>query len=399
MRDVRVIVPIGAAHLTSHFLQLTLPPLFPHIRTAFDVPYAALGLVLSVFYAASGIGQAVSGFLVDRLGARRVLLAGMALFAGAVAALGLAPTYAVLLPIALAAGAGNSVFHPADYAILTASVSPGRLARAYGVHGILGNAGWILGPLLVVSVTGLAGWRAALLTAGGLSLAATGALALATRPLAAHRELRGQPAGQPLAADLRLLLSPPILAAFAYFMLLSTAFVGIQTFSVAAMAALYATPLPLATGALTAFFFGNAAGILAGGVLADRVGRHDLVVATGLLLAAALTALVGSGRLPLLLLTLAMGLVGFWLGLTSPSRDMLVRAVTPRGASGKVFGFVYSGLDLGSLLAPPVYGWLLDRHEPRAMFALAAALMLLTIATVAALRRQARPAPLGVAAD
>ena len=392
MSDVRIIALIGAGHLVSHFLQLTLPPLFPHVKAAFDVPYVALGLVMSVFYAASGVGQTVSGFLVDRFGARRILLAGMALFAAAIAALGLVPTFWVMLPVALLAGAGNSVFHPADYAIFNASVSAGRLARAYSVHGILGNLGWVLAPLVVMTVAGVGGWRMALLVAGSLALAATLLIAAQTRPLAGHRELAGRPTGQALAADIRVLLSPPILVAFAYFALLATSLIGIQTFSVTAMVAIYEAPIALAAGALTAFLLGNAAGILAGGFLADRTRRHDVVAGTGMLLAAVLTLVVASAAIPLIALAVVMGLAGVCLGVTSPSRDMLVRAATPRGASGKVFGFVYSGLDLGSLVAPLGYGWLLDRGEPRAMFVLVAALMLVTIVTVVQVRRHGVPA-------
>src|SRR5216684_1790800 len=161
MNDVRIIALIGAGHMVSHFLQLTLPPLFPLLKSEFDVSWVALGLVSSVFYCASGVMQTVSGFFVDRLGARRVLLTGMTLFAGAIAAAGLAPSYWMLLPAAAAAGAGNSVFHPADYSMLNATVSPRRIARAYSVHGISGNIGWVLAPALVMPVTYLAGWRVA----------------------------------------------------------------------------------------------------------------------------------------------------------------------------------------------------------------------------------------------
>jgi len=396
MSDARIITVIGVAHLTSHFLQLALPPLFPVLREAFDVPYVALGLVMSVFFGASGIGQAVSGFLVDRLGARRVLLAGMTLLAGATVAFGLVPAFWLLLPVALVAGLGNSVFHPADYAIFNASVSSPRVARAYSVHGILGTLGWVVAPVVVITVEQAAGWRAALVAAGGLGLAAALVVAWHTRPLAVHHDLRGRPAVQPLAADVRVLLSPPILAAFAYFTLLATALIGIQTFGVAAMVALYDAPIALANGALTGFYVGNAGGILAGGVLADRTRRHDVVAGTGLLLAAALTVVVGSGGLAATLLGAVMALAGFCLGVTSPSRDMLVRAATPRGASGKVFGFVYSGLDLGSLVSPVAYGWLLDRGEPRAMFVVVAALLLVTIVTVFQVRRHTLPAAVRV---
>jgi FSR family fosmidomycin resistance protein-like MFS transporter len=392
MTDLRIITLVGGAHLVSHFLQLALPPLFPLLRTALDVPYVALGLLMTVFYAASGVGQTVSGFLVDRHGARRVLLLGMCLVAGATALLGLAPAYWAMLPIAALGGLGNSVFHPADYAIFNAAVSPRRLARAYSVHSICGNLGWVIAPVVVVGVSGALGWRAALLVAGGLGLVGALVLAVRSRGLPDHRALAGRPHARPLAHDVRLLLSTPILVAFAYFALLATALIGIQTFGVTALVAIYETPLAVATGALTAFLLGNAGGILAGGVLADHTRRHDVVAGTGMLAAAALTLVVASALPPPALLAGVMALAGFALGVTSPSRDMLVRSATPTGASGKVFGFVYSGLDVGSLVAPLVYGWLLDRGEPRAMFAVVAAFMLVTIVTVVQVRRHAVPA-------
>jgi MFS family permease len=398
--DVRVIALIGSGHTVSHFLQLTLPPLFPLLREELGVSWVALGVISSVFYAVSGLAQPIAGFCVDRLGARRVLLSGMALFGAAIAVTGLAPTYHALLPIAALAGLGNSVFHPADYSILNATVSGRRIARAYSLHQISGNLGWVLAPLLVGSVTHVAGWRIALLTAGGLALLATLLIALQTRGLGAPMATAPRAHGAGLRADLRLLMAVPILMAFGYFVLLTASTSGIQTFAVPALGAIYHAPLVLATGALTVYLFGNASGVLTGGFLADRATRHDLVAATGVLSAATLMIVLASGALPLAAVSVVMALTGFSMGVTAPSRDMLVRAATARGSSGKVFGFVYSGLDVGSLIAPPVYGWLLDREEPRAMFAVVAIVMLVMIATVVQVRRRvARPQPVPAGGD
>jgi MFS transporter, FSR family, fosmidomycin resistance protein len=398
--DVRVIALIGSGHTVSHFLQLTLPPLFPLLRDELGVSWVALGVISSVFYAVSGLAQPVAGFCVDRLGARRVLLSGMALFGAAIALTGLAPTYHALLPIAALAGLGNSVFHPADYSILNATVSGRRIARAYSLHQISGNLGWVLAPLLVGSLTHVAGWRVALMTAGGLALLATLLIAVQTRGLGAPLPPAPRAHGAGLRADLRLLMAVPILMAFGYFVLLTASTSGIQTFAVPALGAIYQAPLVLATGALTVYLFGNASGVLTGGFLADRATRHDLVAATGVLSAATLMVVLASGALPLGAVTVVMALTGFSMGVTAPSRDMLVRAATPRGSSGKVFGFVYSGLDVGSLIAPPAYGWLLDRDEPRAMFAVVALVMLVMIATVVQVRRRvARPQPAPAGGD
>jgi MFS family permease len=391
MGDFRVIGLIGAGHMISHFLQLALPPLFPVLRDELDVSWAGLGIVSAVFYGVSGVAQTVAGFVVDRLGARRVLLAGMSLMAVAVALGGLVSSYWMLLGIAALAGLGNSVFHPADYSMLNSAVSARRIARAYSIHSLSGNAGWVLAPIVVGTVAHVAGWRVALLAAGALALLGTIVLASQTRGLggAAPPMPAAKRAG--VVADVRVLLAVPILMAFGYFALLTGSTMGIQTFAVPALGLIYQAPLALATGALTVYLLGNATGILTGGFLADRVRRHDLVAAAGVTCAAALMLALASGRLPLSAIGGAMAATGFSMGVTAPSRDMVVRAATPRGSSGKVFGFVYSGLDLGSLLAPPIYGWLLDRGQPRVMFVAIAAVMVVMILTVVEVRRRVVP--------
>jgi FSR family fosmidomycin resistance protein-like MFS transporter len=389
--DARVIGLIAAAHFFSHFFQLTLPPLFPLLKEVWGVPYVALGLAMSVFYGASGIGQTVSGFLVDRVGAHRVLLGGMALFSASVALAGLVPTYWLLLPVALLAGLGNSVFHPADYSILNASVDPRRIGRGYSVHAISGSFGWAVAPTVVVGLTAHFGWRVALVAVGAAGLAVAGGLATQLPALVGGR--RAERARSTTGREVRLLLSAPILSAFAYFAFIATALIGVQTFGVTTLMRIYDTPLGLATGALTAFLVGGGSGILAGGLLADRTRRHDIVAVAGLVTAAGFMLLLATGALAPAVLPVLLGLAGFCHGATGPSRDMLVRAATPPGASGKVFGFVYSGLDLGSCLTPLAFGWLLDHGDPRMLFVAVAILMLCTIATVVQVRRVTQPAP------
>jgi MFS transporter, FSR family, fosmidomycin resistance protein len=394
-RDVRTIGLVSSAHFLSHFFQLALPPLFPLLKTAFGVPYVAFGLVMSVFYTSSGIGQTVSGFLVDRFGARRVLLTGLSLLAASVGLAGFGVSYWMLLPLAVLGGLGNSVFHPADYSIFNGTVAPRRLGRAYSVHGVCGSLGWTAAPVVVVGLSGLIGWRGALIAVGCFGLAValfllsqgdalTGRRAEPARAARAEVDLRG---------DVRVLLVPPVLMTFAYFVLLSISLVGVQTFAVPTLIQIYDAPLALATGALTAFLLGGAGGTLTGGFLADHTRRHDLVAATGMSIGALLTVVVASGASATEIVPMLMALTGFSLGVTSPSRDMLVRAATPPGASGKVYGFVYSGLDVGSTLTPLAFGWLLDRGEPRAVFLLSAVFMVFTIATVVQVRRHAVPAP------
>ena len=391
--DVRVIGLIASAHFFSHFFQLTLPPLFPLLKEVWGVPYVALGLAMSVFYGASGVGQPLSGFLVDRVGAHRVLLGGMALFSASIALAGLVPAYWLLLPVAFLAGLGNSVFHPADYSILNASVDPRRIGRGYSVHAISGNLGWAVAPSVVVGLTAHFGWRVALVTVGAAGLAVVSVLAIQLRAFA------GGPATERARSstgrEVRLLLTAPILSAFAYFALIATALIGLQTFGVTTLMRIYDTPLALATGALTAFLVGGASGILAGGLLADRTRRHDVVAVAGLVTAAGFMMLLATGAVAPALLPVILGVTGFCHGATGPSRDMLVRSATPPGASGKVFGFVYSGLDLGSCLTPLAFGWLLDHGDPRLLLVAVGLLMLCTIATVVQVRRTARVATAG----
>ncbi|MCI0546575.1 MAG: MFS transporter [Candidatus Rokubacteria bacterium] len=398
--DAHVIGLVGSAHFVSHFFQLVLPPLFPVLRAELGVSYVALGAMMTVFFAASGIAQTVAGFLVDRFGAPRVLVSGIALLAAAMLLAGLAPSFSVLVVAAGIAGLGNSVFHPADYAIFNAALQPSRLGRAYSVHGVCGSLGWATAPAVVITLTTLFGWRRALVTIGGLGVVA--ALALATQRGALSSERRPdprvaaghrvEPVGETdLGSQIRLLFVRPIMIAFAYFALLATSLIGLQTFSVTALVKIYEAPVTLATGALTMFLLGSSGGVLAGGFLADRTRRHDVVASGGLLAAATLALVIGSGVLGLGLLAPMMAVTGFCLGVTSPSRDMLVRAAAPPGASGRVYGFVYSGLDLGSCLTPLFFGWILDQNEPRLVFVLSACLMVATIFTVVQVRRSAAP--------
>lgn len=397
-RDARIIALIGAAHSVSHFLQLALPPLFPLLKDELDASYAALGLVMSVFFGASGIGQTVSGFLVDRVGPKPVLVGGLLLFGGATALTGLVTSYWMLLPAALLAGLGNSVFHPSDYTAFNTLIDRRRLGRAFSVHSISGNLGWAIAPAFVGAITAAASWRVALVAAGST------AIAMALVPVLFDRDIghrvdadaagAATPAGIP--GGVRLLLAPPIVMAFAYFTLLAMAWVGLQTFGVPTIVALYGAPLGAAAGALTGFLLGNSAGTLGGGFVADRTTRHDVVAVVGMMVATVITIGMATASLPVSLLPLAMFVAGACLGLTGPSRDMLVRSATPRGASGRVYGFVYSGLDLGSSTTPLLFGWLLDHGEPRMVFLVTAALMVLTAMTVLQVRR--RTAPLEVRA-
>ena len=382
--DLRVIGLVSAAHGMSHFYQLVLPPIFPLLAAAFGVGYAELGLVTGLTYVASGLMQTPAGMLVDRLGAARLLTGGLGLLAAATLLVGLVPGFWWLAPLAIAAGLGNCVFHPADYAIMTALIGPNRLGRAYGVHSLLGNIGWVAAPASVLGLTALFGWRAALVMLGGAGLLFAVYLATQRAALGGVREPARPAVAAPAAGRYpapAILLSAPILMCFAYFTLLSIAQTGLQTFLPSAVPAAFGVSIAVANGMLTVFLLGASLGVLAGGIVADRWRRHAVVVAIGLGGSALCSLVFAVAVLPTTALLAFAGLAGLGLGAIAPARDMLVRGATPAGATGKVFGFVYSGLDLGGVIAAPLLGLLLDQHLPRAVFVVAAIALFAAIGT------------------
>jgi MFS family permease len=384
-RDVRIIGLVGSAHAFSHFFQLALPPLFPLLRADFDVSWTMLGLLVGVFYAASGVTQFTAGFVVDRAGARPVLLSGLALLASGTTLASLAPGAYWLFPIAALMGVGNGVFHPADFAILNANVAPRRLGYAYSTHGIGGNLGYALSPVVSFTIASAYGWRAALAVMGVMGLIALGVLASQRALLTSHKASDAH--AHSLRGSLQLFLQPAIALCFCYFVAQTMAAVGLQTFLPAALNAGLDVALVLATSAVTAYLLGGTAGIAAGGYLATRTVRHDRVAAAGLVTGAALLTLVGSGAVSAPMIIPVFVLVGIAIGATGPSRDLIVRNATPKGAAGRVYGFVYSGLDLGAMVGPVWFGLLLDHGLARQMFFVVGILFVVAVATVLQVRR------------
>ena len=385
--DARLIGVVGGAHFVSHFFQLALPPLFPLLRVDLDVSWALLGTLVGAFYGASAVTQFSAGFVVDRIGARPVLCGGVGLMAVGTLLASLAPSFAWLFPAALLTGIGNGVFHPADFAILNANVSARRLGHAYSTHGIGGNLGY---PMALVVSFGLevgVGWRQALVTMGVAGLVALAALWSQRGILTSQRSdphARAVPGG-----SAALLRQPSILLCFAFFCVLTTATVGLQTFLPTALHAAFDVPIGWATSAVSTYLLGGTAGILAGGFLAGRFARHDRVATAGLGTAALTVLSIALFAPPQVLLLPLLALVGFALGSTGPSRDLIVRNATPKGAAGRVYGFVYSGLDIGATLGPVLLGTLLDRGAARGAFVLIAVLLAAAIVTVTQVRRVA----------
>lgn len=378
--DLRIVGVIGVAHFTSHFFQLALPPLFPAIHDSLSLSYGQLGFLVSAFFTASAFGQVAAGFVVDRIGPQLVLPAGMALLAGSIGMIGIAPPYPLMLIFAVFAGLGNSVYHPADYSVLTARVSPNRLARAYSVHTISGTLGWAGATAAVPFLAQHFGWRNALLLVGIAGVGAAALLALDRADLRLpDAALVRRGAERSHVQALATFLSLPIVMAFLYFTLLAIALGGTQNFLPTMLPKVQNVSVEFATHALTAYLISNAAGSFAGGYLADLTKYHERIVGAGLVCAAVLMLVIAFVPISsLLLFPLAM-LTGMFVGLTIPSRDMLVRSATPPGATGKVFGFVYSGLDLGSLIVPVAIGFLLDRGLFHMPFVFISGALVLTI--------------------
>ena len=352
---------------------------------------------MTLYAAATGIFQVPMGMLVDRKGAFPLLLTGLTVLCLSIAGIGLTNSPWALGALAVLAGSANSVFHPANYAILGGAVNPSRLGRAFGVHTFAGHFGNALAPITIIFLAVTWGWRAALVTVGAMGLMVTGAILLSGNPgdgdtQVARRSERARDGGKNQESNsLKFLFSSPLLKLFLFFVLTAAASNGMQTFSVTALVMLFDTPLVTASAALTVFLFASSVGILAGGILADFTSRHDLVAALAFALTAAIIALVGSVALPAFLLMLLMGTAGLLQGVIRPARDMLVHAAAPEGATGKVFGFVTTGINVGGALMPLLLGWLVDRGAAEGVFWLIALVMVLALVTVLTTRQPTEP--------
>lgn len=393
--EIRTLLPVSIAHLVSHFHQLALPSLFPLLAAWLDVGFVELALALTVFNVVTGVVQTPMGHVVDRLGSRAVLVGGLALAALAFALLGSFASYPWLLAAAALLGVANSVYHPADYELLSRHIGELRIGRAFSAHTFSGFLGGALAPATMLGLATAFGIGPALVAAGLIGLLAAIPLLLlrpAPQPGPAHTDPALRPAHGAAAPGLTSVLTPAILMLTVFFTLLSLSTGGIQAFSVVALVSGYGVSFAAATVALTGFLLASALGVLAGGVIADRTRRHGEVAALGFGLTAALILLVGLVPMPPVALVPVMSLAGFTAGMIMPSRDMLVRAAAPPGAIGRTFGIVTTGFSVGGTVGPLLYGWLLDHSQPRMVFGAAVVFMLLTAALALTTGRERRRA-------
>ncbi len=385
-QDAQVIGLVGVAHGVSHFFHLILAPLFPWLKVAFSLSYAELGLLMTAFFVVSGVGQAAAGFVVDRIGARSVLFAGMALLGLSALALSMAQNYPMLLAGSMLAGLGNSVFHPADFTLLNQRVSTPRLGHAFSVHGISGNLGWAAAPVFLAGIAGLADWRTALVAAAFLPFAWLAVL-LVYRDLLQtdHRPpaVAGKAAGAAHQAGgiLDFIRLPQVWMCFAFFFITAMALGGIQSFSSAGLRELYGMSLALATTGYTAYMLASATGMVWGGFLAAKTTRHERTIALAFAGAGLMAMLLATAIVPAWMAVVLMGAIGFGAGLAGPSRDLLIRAAAPKNATGRVYGVVYSGLDIGLAAGPLLFGALMDAHHPAWVFMLIGVFQILAIVT------------------
>ena len=358
-QDAHVIGLVGIAHLVSHFSQLLLAPLFPWLKTEFNVSYAQLGFLMTVFFVVSCAVQAASGFVVDKIGPRPVMFAGLGLIGCAAFGYATSTSYWMLAGAAVIGGVGNGVFHPVNYTLLNRKVSSKRLGHAYSVHGITGSLGWALAPAMLVPLALAYSWRVALMAAGVLAFGVLAVVLINRDKLVLAAVVPAKDAAVQT-NSLAFLKIPAVWMCFTFFFWYAGVLSVIQTFAPEAARQLHEVPLGLVAMCLTIYMLGSASGMVVGGFLAADATRCERIVGLGFGVAALTALLLALANLPAWMVPVLFGLMGVASGVAGPSRDLLVKQSTPENASGRVYGVVYAGLDIGQALTPLLFGLLMD---------------------------------------
>lgn len=378
-QDATVIGLVGLAHASSHFSHLILPLMFPVFMQEFGLSYSQLGLLMTVFFVVSGTGQACAGFVVDRLGARPLLMMAMGIFVLTCVCASLVTGYAGLMAVAALAGLGNATFHPVDFTILNQRVSPPRLGYAFSAHGLTGNLGWAAAPVFMVGMSAAFGWRNAYLAAALLYVAILALLVLQRDKLSTQVSHHAHAAHAPAEHVLAFMRLPVVWWCFAFFLLSTMTMAVVQNFAVSILQAMHGVRFEDATLTLTGYMLTGAVGMFVGGFVAARSAHSDRVVAICMAVGALLFALCGTGWLGANATMVLLASSGFAIGIGGPSRDMMIKRATPKGATGRVYGLVYSGLDTGFAISPLVFGGWMDRGWYGATLLGAAGVLLLSV--------------------
>jgi len=392
VRDAKVISLISVVHFVSHLHAMLLPPIFVLVKASFGVGYTEIALALTGYNIVSALLQTPAGFLVDRIGPRIMLTGGLLIAATATAVIALVPGYWTFIAAYALLGVANTVYHPADYSILSSAIDGKRIGKAFSVHTFSGYMGFGAAPAFMIVCTGLWGWHGAYLAAALLALGAAVLLMAAghilpKRPSTPAPAVVKKTSAKDGKVGLDLLLSMPILRNLFFFLCLGMANGGIQTYAVVSQQVIHGTPASISNIALSGFLLMSAVGVLLGGVIADRTAHHERVAAIGFACTAVMSVMMGWVAMPGFLLILVMSAGGVLNGMIQPSRDMMVRAVTPPGSFGKVFGFVTTGLNLGGMVAPLAYGWMMDHGQPQMIYAVVTLFILLALVTAITRRK------------
>ena len=389
MRDAKVISIVAIAHFVSHVFIMLLPPIMLLVKDHFRVDYTDIALAITAYNVMSALLQTPAGFLVDRIGARIMLTLGLILSGVAICISAMLPGYWAFLVGYALLGVANTVYHPADYSILSATIDGKRIGKAFSIHTFAGYLGSGVTPAMVIAAVALWGWNGGFLCAAVLSFAA--AILLMVTGSVLPRVPRKTMAAAARTSDTKvgwdLLMSPPILRNLLFFFCLAMANGGIQTFAVVSLGALHGTPASVANIGLSGFLLFSALGVLVGGIIADRTPHHERVAAVGFACTSTMAALLGWVEMPAAILILVMSTGGLLNGIIQPSRDMMVRAVTPPGSFGKVFGFVTTGFNLGGMVAPLTFAWLMDHGQPRLIYVIVIVFILLALLTAMTRRK------------
>jgi len=415
--DLPVVGIVSGGHFFSHFYLLAFPPLFPILRVEFGLSNVELGLIMSAVQLGTFL-QVFAGDVVDRVGGKRVFVAGVAVTAAGIGLAGLAGSYLLIVLFALVASVGQSGFHPADYALLDAASDPDSEGKSFGLHNFAGSLGFAAGPAVVGGIALTAGWQEALVVAGalGLGYALFAYFAMEDVHLAAmearadgggdaddgagRQEGDSQEDENATGGSRASLRDPTLVALFAFFFVVSLGGFGFHSFTTVLVVDGFSLSEATASTTLTAFFILSAIGVLTGGVIADRLRPH-VVILPALAAAAGLTWVVAAGLVPAVpvLVIAAFALIGGVFGLIIPSRDRLVNAASAEGSTGRSFGFVFTGISLAGVVSPAVLGAVIDATSVWTAFWLVGVAFVVAagVAFVVATDRVPRssPAPVG----